>query len=778
MSSLFPVLAPHGVALADPKARVFFVHGLGGHPQTTWTGKGGAFWPSWLAGLFPDIATYTLEYDASPSGWLGSTMPIADRAMQTLALLEAKQLLRGPTIFVAHSLGGLLVKQMIRIAETYQNDAWRVMVKQPLGIVFLATPHSGSRIPDYLGALGSLLRLSVSTRELESNAAPLRDLNLWYRNNARRLAIQTRVFFETQQTGGVRVVDESSADPGIEGVFPIPLDANHLSICKLDTLDALLFSSVATFVQELKPPSSEVPGGSSQPNVPRRDKEERRAESSVKVFISYSHRSAEEVELANRFRQAFADQGHAAFIDTRIAVGTDWSQEILKQLQVSDFFVLLLSEASARSEMVQTEVRLAHQGQRKDGRPVILPVRVRFSGQLDYELDSYLRRIQYSVWNSQDDTDRVIREILNVIASEGGVRHAPSNSVTAGPVQAPDPSRPMASVDKRLLRSPGGVLSDDDPYYVKRPQDAVVEDLAAFDRTTIIIRAPRQMGKSSLLLRYLAACRNQGKRLAHIDLQTLTGTELSSYATFLQAIADSLLRRLKIKADVSHITTTLGMTYFVEDVLMTSGEAPIVIAIDEADRALAADWKHDFFSMLRAWHNRREEMDSRLKRLDIALVIATDPFLLIDDPNQSPFSVGTLLTLEGFNEKQLADLNALYGSHLNSTQCGKLWELFHGQPYLTRLFLYRLQSRDAIAFDDLMTHAADLDGPFGEHLRSKLLLLQRQPELVEALRAVSSGQTLRNEIVFDRLHAAGLVTRQNGAITPANLVYAKFFGQL
>jgi hypothetical protein len=77
-----------------------------------------------------------------------------------------------------------------------------------------------------------------------------------------------------------------------------------------------------------------------------------------------------------------------------------------------------------------------------------------------------------------------------------------------------------------------------------------------------------------------------------------------------------LVRRLQVDHDVSRITTTLGMTYFVEDVLTTDGKSPLVIAIDEADRALGADWKHDFFSMLRAWHNRRAGRRDRRPRLD------------------------------------------------------------------------------------------------------------------------------------------------------------------
>jgi HEAT repeat protein/pimeloyl-ACP methyl ester carboxylesterase len=251
MSSILPVLGPNHSAPPDAQASVFFIHGLGGDQRLTWTAREDAFWPSWLAEMFPGIAVFSLGYEASPSSWLGSTMPISDRALQLLALLEARQLLRSPVIFIVHSLGGLVVKEMIRIAATYQNQAWETVARQTLGIVFLATPHSGARIADYLGALSRLLRLSTSVHELEANAPPLRDLNLWYRNNARRLDIQTRVFFESQQTNGVRVVDEASADPGIEGVFPIPVDANHISICKLNTQDTLVFLSVAKFIHDL-----------------------------------------------------------------------------------------------------------------------------------------------------------------------------------------------------------------------------------------------------------------------------------------------------------------------------------------------------------------------------------------------------------------------------------------------------------------------------------------------------------------------------------------------
>ena len=50
--------------------------------------------------------------------------------------------------------------------------------------------------------------------------------------------------------------------------------------------------------------------------------------------------------------------------------------------------------------MVLGEVRMAHRERRQDGRPHILPIRVRYDGPLDYELDSYLARVQYVRWQA------------------------------------------------------------------------------------------------------------------------------------------------------------------------------------------------------------------------------------------------------------------------------------------------------------------------------------------------------------------------------------------
>src|SRR3954467_13919337 len=64
------------------RATVVFVHGLGGHAYKTWRrGKDDdTFWPVWLAEDVEGISVYSLSYEAPVSNWLGTSMPLQDRA--------------------------------------------------------------------------------------------------------------------------------------------------------------------------------------------------------------------------------------------------------------------------------------------------------------------------------------------------------------------------------------------------------------------------------------------------------------------------------------------------------------------------------------------------------------------------------------------------------------------------------------------------------------------------------------------------------------------------
>jgi pimeloyl-ACP methyl ester carboxylesterase len=236
---------------ATCKGDVIFVHGLDGDARNTWrpAGSTGPAWPEWLGEDLPQAGVWLLGYEIPSSAWKGHTMPLADRATNILALLETEGLGERPIVFIAHSMGGLLVKQLLRHGRDLGNRNWRAVADATRGVVFLSTPHSGSDIANWIKHLGLILRNTVSVQELEANDPRLRELNTWLRNNIEDMHIQLEVYCEKVPTHGFIVVNDTSADPGISRVIPVPLDEDHITICKPTSKDTLLYKRTLRFIR-------------------------------------------------------------------------------------------------------------------------------------------------------------------------------------------------------------------------------------------------------------------------------------------------------------------------------------------------------------------------------------------------------------------------------------------------------------------------------------------------------------------------------------------------
>lgn len=235
------------------RADIIFVHGLDGDARATWHPKDrpDAFWPTWLGEDVPAVGVWSLGYAVSASAWKGHAMPLADRATNILDLLELDGIGRRPVVFIGHSLGGLLVKQLLRHAGDFGNPAWKAIATQTKAIVFLSTPHSGVDLASWIQYIGGLLRTTVSVEELEAHHPRLRELNAWYRGQVANLGIKTLVYCEKRPVAGILVVNETTADPGIGGVIPVPMDEDHVSICKPASKDSQIYRRVKGLVEEI-----------------------------------------------------------------------------------------------------------------------------------------------------------------------------------------------------------------------------------------------------------------------------------------------------------------------------------------------------------------------------------------------------------------------------------------------------------------------------------------------------------------------------------------------
>ena len=255
MSDLTDLLPIKGTDNPQRQADIIFIHGLGGDAKETWHPRGKKdnddFWLMWLWEDLKDVGIWSLAYEVEPATWKGNSMPLVDRAASILAYLDINDIGERPVIFITHSMGGLLVKQMLRHAYDLGDPLWKKIVANTKGIVYLSTPHSGSNIASWLKYIGGFLGTSVSVKELEANDSRLRELNLLYRNHNVLSKIPLEVYFEKRKTSGVMVVNESSADPGISGVIPIPVDEDHISICRPESKKSLIYRRVKRFVSQV-----------------------------------------------------------------------------------------------------------------------------------------------------------------------------------------------------------------------------------------------------------------------------------------------------------------------------------------------------------------------------------------------------------------------------------------------------------------------------------------------------------------------------------------------
>lgn len=234
LADLLPIQGSHG----EVNSHVIFLHGLGGDPDKTWqaSGAGNICWLQWLAEDIEGLAVWSIGYDAAVSRWRGSAMHLTDRATNVLEriLLESK-LNDGEITLVGHSFGGLVIKQLLRDAESMSHKRKNVarFVKRVHRIAFIATPHSGSGLATWGDRLRILIRPSFATTCLVRNDPNLRGLNHWYREWSDKHNVEHLILIENQpvRIAGM-IVKPDSSDPGVSQCRPISIDSDHISICK------------------------------------------------------------------------------------------------------------------------------------------------------------------------------------------------------------------------------------------------------------------------------------------------------------------------------------------------------------------------------------------------------------------------------------------------------------------------------------------------------------------------------------------------------------------
>jgi hypothetical protein len=82
---------------------------------------------------------------------------------------------------------------------------------------------------------------------LQWNTTFCNELYTWYQNHP---LSYNWVFFETQRIRGFIVVDEVSSSPGLAGVYPVPIAATHIDICRPAYRDSPIAKAVKLRIKD------------------------------------------------------------------------------------------------------------------------------------------------------------------------------------------------------------------------------------------------------------------------------------------------------------------------------------------------------------------------------------------------------------------------------------------------------------------------------------------------------------------------------------------------
>jgi len=233
------------------RLEVIFVHGLNGDPVDTWTaGSTTEYWPKWLCDELEGVSIYALGYPASIfAKWAKKEMDLHERANNMLELLASNGIGARPIAMVCHSLGGILVKEMLRTSKECSDAGWQKIVEKTLLAIFIATPHKGAALASAVNLMVPRLA-SKYVDVLSDDSGYLTSLNQSYRDLAKHANITTVAYYEKHKMKNAGfIVDADSADPGVGNTRPVAVDADHISICKPETRTDLMYLSLCRHLE-------------------------------------------------------------------------------------------------------------------------------------------------------------------------------------------------------------------------------------------------------------------------------------------------------------------------------------------------------------------------------------------------------------------------------------------------------------------------------------------------------------------------------------------------
>ncbi|MGF1487307.1 MAG: AAA-like domain-containing protein [Prochloraceae cyanobacterium] len=342
----------------------------------------------------------------------------------------------------------------------------------------------------------------------------------------------------------------------------------------------------------------------------------------------------------------------------------------------------------------------------------------------------------------------------------------------------------------RDLEWPEGQVPLDSKFYLERSMfewDESQESLEQICYQTILqpgslirIKAPRRMGKTSLIMRILDYAANQNCRSVFLSFKLADRQSFQNLDRFLRWFCANVSLEMQVSDRLGSYWNGLfgskvsSKIYF-EQYLLPQTHQPLILGLDEIDSIfLYPDLAEEFFGLLRSWHELAKNQPI-WKKLRLVIAHSTEVYIPLS-VNSSPFNVGVPIELHQFNETRVLELARRHELDWSIEQVKQLTSWVGGMPYLIRLALYYLKSHN-FSLETLLSTEISFNVVYREHLQQQLLSLKNTPQLESTFaRVIKSPQPIELDLIASfKLQALGLIKLHNNLARPSCQLYRQYF---
>ncbi|WP_156820183.1 AAA-like domain-containing protein [Synechococcus sp. PCC 7336] len=328
---------------------------------------------------------------------------------------------------------------------------------------------------------------------------------------------------------------------------------------------------------------------------------------------------------------------------------------------------------------------------------------------------------------------------------------------------------------------PSGAVAIDSKFYVERtPIEAKIKEELGQPGALVRIKAPQEMGKTSLVLRVLASLSRQGYLSVYLNFEQADSSILSNLDRLLRWLCVNITRQLQLDSSLDtywneEMGSKLSSTLYLQEQILERIESPTILVLDRVSQIFEyPEVAKDFLPLIRSWYEESKRIQI-WKTLKIVMIHSTEVYIPLNY-HQSPFNVGLPIQLPCFNLDELQQLAQLYELDLSLAESSSLIEMLGGQPALVHAAIYHL-SRGELSLPELLKTAATNHGIYHYHLQRHWVALNEQPELTHALRSIlmATDPPHLEPQIFHRLSSMGLIAVDAGKPVCSCNLYKIYF---